>query len=53
MIFLLFLILFIQYILVSMDVIFAETTKTRLKRDIIPFYGLYVKLMRVIDKLPK
>ena len=50
---LLLLLLFIQYLLVVMDIAFEQTTKTRVKKDIIPFYGIYTRILRTINKLPK
>lgn len=50
---LLVLVLFIQYLLVFMDIVFEQTTKARVKKDIIPFYGIYTRFLRILDKLPK
>lgn len=50
---LLLLLLLMQYLLVFADIAFEETSRTNLKRDLIPFYGLYKKLLRQWYKLPK
>ena len=53
MIFLLILLLLIQYFLVFIEILTEEATRTNLKKDLIPFYGLYIKLLRVWYKIPK
>ena len=50
---LLLLLLLMQYLLVFADIAFEETSRSKLKKDIIPFYGLYVKILRKWYKLPK
>ena len=49
----LLLLLLIQYLLVFADIVFEETSRSKLKKDLIPFYGLYIKLLRVWYKIPK
>lgn len=49
----LLLLLLIQYLLVFIDIVHEEATRTNLKKDLIPFYGLYIKLLRVWYKIPK
>lgn len=51
--FLLLLLLVIQYLLVFADIVFEETSRTKLKKDLVPFYGLYKRLLRKWYKLPK
>ena len=53
MIFLLILLLLIQYFLVFIEILTEEVTRTNLKKDLIPFYGLYKRLLRQWYKLPK
>ena len=49
----LLLLLLIQYLLVFADIVFEETSRSKLKKDLIPFYGLCIKLLRQWYKLPK
>lgn len=53
--FLLLLLLAIQYLLVFADIAFEfeETSRTNLKKDLIPFYGLYKRFLRQWYKLPE
>ena len=52
---LLLLLLVIQYLLVLADIVFEfeETSRTNLKKDLIPFYGLYKRFLRQWYKLPE
>ena len=49
----LLLLLLIQYLLVFIEILNKEATRTNLKKDLIPFYGLCTKLLRVWYKIPK
>ena len=49
----LLLILFLQYLLIIVNIIFEDTTKKELRTDIIPFVGIFIKLKKLIDRLPK
>lgn len=53
MISLLLILLLIQYLIVFTDIVCEETSRSKLKKDLIPFYGLYKKLLRQWYKLPK
>ena len=53
MLYILSLILFGQYLIVILDIIFENTTKKELKTDIIPFVGIFIKVIKQINKLPE
>ena len=53
MILFLLLLLLIQYLLVFIDIVHEEITRTNLKKDLIPFYGLYKRSLRQWYKLPE
>ena len=50
---LLFLFLFLQYLIIIINIIFEDTTKKELKTDIIPFIGIFIRIIKQINKLPK
>ena len=53
MILLLLILLLIQYLLVFTDIVREETSRSKLKKDLIPFYGLYKRILRQWYKLPE